>query len=337
MTRSPILALTMGDPCGIGPELSAKAFHSPRAHDGMRPLLVGDEEIMRKAIDTTGVPLTLHPITSVNEAKFTPGTIDLLSVSSLSRDEVTPGTPTARTGHAMIEAIVRSVELALEGECDAMVTGPIHKVAMKLAGSKFHGHTELIASQTKASEYAMMMAGNRLKVVLVTIHIPLRRVVEELTPDVITHLIDLTVRSLKERFDMPTPRIAVAGLNPHAGEEGLFGDEESRIIAPAISKARQMHPECTISDALPPDTVFFKATEGHYDAVVCMYHDQGLIPFKMVHFHDGVNTTLGLPIIRTSVDHGTAYDIAWQNIASESSLLSAMEMAALQARNRTSR
>ncbi len=337
MTRLPILALTMGDPCGIGPELSVNAFHSPRAYEGMRPLLVGDEEIMKKAIETTGLPLTLHPITSVSEATFTPGTIDLLPVSSLSQDEVIPGAPTARTGQAMIDAIVRSVDLALNGECDAIVTGPIHKVAMKLAGSEFHGHTELIASQTKASEYAMMMAGDRLKVVLVTIHIPLSQVIDALSPVVITDLIDLTARSLKERFGMPSPRIAVAALNPHAGEEGLFGDEESRIIAPAIAKARQMHPECTISDALPPDTVFFKASQGYYDAVICMYHDQGLIPFKMVHFHDGVNTTLGLPIIRTSVDHGTAYDIAWQNIASESSLLSAMEMAALQANNRTCR
>jgi len=337
MTQPPLLALTMGDPCGIGPELSAKAFHSARAYDGMRPFLVGDEEIMKKAVETTGVPLTIRCIHDVTEAAFTPGIVDLLPVSSLSRDEVVPGSPTVRTGRAMIDCITRSVDLALEGHCDAIVTGPIHKVAMKLAGSEFHGHTELIASRTRAAEYAMMMAGDRLKVVLVTIHIPLRQVIEDLTTPVITDLISLTARSLTERFGIANPRIAVAGLNPHAGEEGLFGDEESRLIAPAVSKARTMHPECSISDPMPPDTVFFKAAEGHFDAVVCMYHDQGLIPFKMVHFHDGVNTTLGLPIIRTSVDHGTAYDIAWKNIASEGSLLSAMEMAALQARNRTDR
>jgi len=334
MTQPPLLALTMGDPCGIGPEIAAKAFHSPKAYDGMRPLLVGDEETMKKAVEITGVPLAIRPINAVSEARFAPGTIDLLPASSLSRAEVIPGAPTARTGQAMIEAITRSVDLALEGSCDAMVTGPIHKVAMKLAGSEFHGHTELIAKRTRAKEFAMMMAGDRLKVVLVTIHIPLRQVIEDLTSPVITDLISLTARSLSERFGVERPRIAVAGLNPHAGEEGLFGDEETRIIAPAVSKARVMHPECTISDPMPPDTVFFKAAEGHFDAVVCMYHDQGLIPFKMVHFHDGVNTTLGLPIIRTSVDHGTAYDIAWRNIASEGSLLCAMEMAAMQARNR---
>ena len=337
MTQPPLLALTMGDPCGIGPEIAAKAFHSPKAHENMRPLLVGAEATMTRALETTGVPLTIRTVSSVSEARFTPGTIDLLPVSSLAPDEVAPGAPTARTGQAMIDAITRSVDLALCGECDAMVTGPIHKVAMKLAGSEFHGHTELIASRTRATEFAMMMAGDRLKVVLVTIHIPLQEVVRQLTPAKITDLISLTARSLTERFGVEKPRIGVAGLNPHAGEEGLFGDEESRLIAPAVEAARTLHPECTISEPLPPDTVFFKAAEGHYDAVVCMYHDQGLIPFKMVHFHDGVNTTLGLPIIRTSVDHGTAYDIAWKNIASEGSLLSAMHMAAMQARNRIRR
>ncbi|VFQ42573.1 4-hydroxythreonine-4-phosphate dehydrogenase PdxA [Desulfoluna butyratoxydans] len=337
MTQLPLLALTMGDPCGIGPEIAAKAFHSPKAHENMRPLLVGDEATMARAVETTGVPLTIRTVSSVSEARFTPGTMDLLPVSSLAPDEVVPGAPTARTGQAMIDAITRSVDLALSGECDAMVTGPIHKVAMKLAGSEFHGHTELIASRTRATEFAMMMAGDRLKVVLVTIHIPLQEVVRQLTPAKITDLISLTARSLTERFGVESPRIGVAGLNPHAGEEGLFGDEESRLIAPAVETARALHPECAISDPLPPDTVFFKAAEGHYDAVVCMYHDQGLIPFKMVHFHDGVNTTLGLPIIRTSVDHGTAYDIAWKNIASEGSLLSAMHMAAMQARNRIRR
>ncbi|WP_300668798.1 4-hydroxythreonine-4-phosphate dehydrogenase PdxA [Desulfoluna sp.] len=334
MIQPPLLALTMGDPCGIGPELSVKAFHSPRAYQGMRPLLVGDIEVIKKAIETTGVPLTIRPIQDVNEAQFTPGIVDLLPASALSRDEVIPGAPTARTGQAMINCITRSVDLALDGGCDAIVTGPIHKVAMKLAGSEYHGHTELIAERTRATEFAMMMAGDRLKVVLVTIHIPLSQVVLELTTPMIKDLISLTARSLQERFGIPAPRIAVAGLNPHAGEEGLFGDEESRLIAPAVMQARAMHPDCTISDPMPPDTVFFKAVEGHFDAVVCMYHDQGLIPFKMVHFHDGVNTTLGLPIIRTSVDHGTAYDIAWQNIASENSLLCAMEMAAKQACNR---
>ena len=334
MIQPPLLALTMGDPCGIGPEISAKAFSSPRAHVGMRPFLVGDKAVMEQALKTTGVSLTLNTINTVAEARFAPDVLNLLPASALSLDEVTPGAPTPRTGAAMIQAITQCVDLALEGSCDAVVTGPIHKVAMKLAGSEFHGHTELIASRTKASEFAMMMAGDRLKVVLVTIHIPLQKVVGALTPHGIAHLIDLTIRSLKERFGIPAPRIGVAGLNPHAGEEGLFGDEESRLIAPAVQQAREMHPSCVISDPMPPDTVFFKATEGDYDAVVCMYHDQGLIPFKMVHFHDGVNTTLGLPIIRTSVDHGTAYDIAWKNKASESSLLSAMEMAALQARNR---
>lgn len=331
MKQYPILALTMGDPCGIGPEIAVKAFHACQSDMACRLLLIGDVEIMKRAIDLTGLAISLNPVQKVEEARFEPGVMDILSVSSLSAERVTQIAPTAESGKAMVASITTAIDLAMEGSCQAVVTGPIHKVAMKLSGSQFHGHTELLAHQTKASEFAMMMAGDRLRVVLATIHIPLSEVIERLTTEKITRLIDLTARSLKERFGMERPRIGVAGLNPHAGEEGLFGNEETTLIAPAVAQARKEHPESLISDPMPPDTIFYKAAQGDFDAVVCMYHDQGLIPFKMIHFEDGVNTTLGLPIIRTSVDHGTAYDIAWKGIASEESLISAIKMAAHQA------
>ncbi|MBU2455299.1 MAG: 4-hydroxythreonine-4-phosphate dehydrogenase PdxA, partial [Proteobacteria bacterium] len=212
-----------------------------------------------------------------------------------------------------------------------LVTCPITKTALKLAGSQFHGHTEMLAHRTNTQEYAMMLAGKKLKVVLVTIHIPISQVSASLTTENIIEKIRLTHFSLKNRFNIKAPKIAVAGLNPHSGEASMFGHEEEDIIAPAVRLAKKEGLD--IHGPLPPDTVFFQAVNAKYDAVVCMYHDQGLIPFKLIHFKDGVNTTLGLPIIRTSVDHGTAYDIAWHGIADPSSLTEAIKMAAFQARN----
>jgi 4-hydroxythreonine-4-phosphate dehydrogenase len=230
----------------------------------------------------------------------------------------------------MLRYINTGVDLAMEKRIDAMVTGPITKTAMKMAGSAFSGHTELIASRTGAKSHAMMLAGDRLKVILVTIHIPLNSVSRQLNTPRILETIQIAGQALKQRFGIKSPRIAVAGLNPHAGESGLFGSEEEEIIAPAVSRARALDIDAT--GPLPPDTVFFAAVnEKRFDAVICMYHDQGLIPFKLIHFKDGVNTTLGLPIIRTSVDHGTAYDIAFQGIADHSSLMAAIRMAAFQA------
>ena len=227
--------------------------------------------------------------------------------------------------------IITGVRLTQNNKIDALVTCPITKTGLKIAGSKFHGHTELIADQTGSHEFAMMLAGTRLKVVLVNIHIPLCQVAESLTIQNITQTIALTQDSLIHRFGIPFPKLAVAGLNPHAGEESMFGNEETTIIGPAVELAKKRG--LNIEGPLPPDTVFYHAMNGKYDAVICMYHDQGLIPFKMIHFKDGVNTTLGLPIIRTSVDHGTAYDIAWKGIADPTSLMEAIFMATFQAKN----
>jgi 4-hydroxythreonine-4-phosphate dehydrogenase len=228
----------------------------------------------------------------------------------------------------MIRYIKAAADLATKERIAAMVTCPINKAAIRIAGCHYNGHTELLAERTRSKFFAMMLAGNRLRVVLVTIHVPLKEVSSLLSEEKVLLTIKLTCQTLHERFGLKTPRIAVAGLNPHAGEGGMFGDEEKTIITPAIHGARNQGFDVT--GALPPDTVFYQAANGRYDAVVSMYHDQGLIPFKLIHFNDGVNITLGLPIIRTSVDHGTAYDIAGTGTANPGSLIAAITMAAQQ-------
>ncbi len=329
LNNRPIIGLTMGDPAGIGPEILIKALSDPTMKDICRPVVLGDLTILEKAVRLTGASLSLNPIETPADYLEKDGWINLIPLSDLNADASACIPPTPETGTAAETYILKGTDLAIAKEIDAIVTGPITKTGLKAAGSQFHGHTELIAHRTGTQKFGMMMAGSRLKVVLATIHIPLARVIETLTPDRILEIIDLTHRTMVDRFGVPSPKLAVAGLNPHAGEEGMFGDEESSIIMPAVTQA--LAKGYTIQGPLPPDTVFFNASQGQFDAVVCMYHDQGLIPFKMTHFRDGVNTTIGLPIIRTSVDHGTAYDIAWQNKADETSLKEAIKMAVHQA------
>ncbi len=333
--KHPVIGITMGDPVGIGPEIIIGALENFDFSKICSPVVLGDAGMMAKAIDFTNSPLEIREIQTPDQAVHTPGTIDLIALSHLSMADLAPGHPTADTGKAMIHYIDTAVEMAKGGTIDAMVTCPITKTAMKLAGSAFHGHTELIAHATHTDNYAMMLAGEKLKVVLVTIHVPLSRVSQLLSVENILKTIRITAHALKHRFGILDPAVAVAGLNPHAGEDSLFGPEERDLITPAVALAQKEGIRAT--GPHPPDTLFFHAVQGRYDGVVCMYHDQGLIPFKMIHFNDGVNTTLGLPIIRTSVDHGTAYDIAWQGIAGHESLVQAVKMAALQATTRSNR
>ncbi|GAB6144256.1 4-hydroxythreonine-4-phosphate dehydrogenase PdxA [Desulfocicer niacini] len=328
--QHPVIGVTMGDPVGIGPEIIASALENFNFSQICLPVVLGDTGMMTRAIELTGTNLEIREIKRPDQALDTPGIINLICRSHLSVKDLTPGHPTTATGRAMIDYIDTAVEMATLGSIDAMATCPITKTAMKLAGSAFHGHTELIAHATHTENYAMMLAGDTLKVVLVTIHEPLSRVSQLLNIDNILKTIRITAHALEHRFGINHPAVAVAGLNPHAGEDSLFGPEERDLITPAVAQARDEGINAT--GPHPPDTLFFHASKGKYDGVVCMYHDQGLIPFKMIHFHDGVNTTLGLPIIRTSVDHGTAYDIAWQGKANHESLVQAIKMAALQAK-----
>ena len=327
----PVLGITMGDPAGIGPEIVIKSLADPEITNLCTPVVLGDFKILQQA------DLNYNTLQNLAVADDLIGDFSnfpkgfLVQLSNLNPDVTKLGHPTPETGSAMETYINTGVDLALSGAIDALVTGPITKTGLKLAGSPFHGHTELIAQKTGTENFAMMMAGPRLKVILTTIHIPLSQVPKQLSSMEITRIINLTRDTLITRFGITSPRLAVAGLNPHAGEQGMFGNEEADIILPAVLQAREKGFD--ITGPLPPDTVFFHAVEGRFDAVICMYHDQGLIPFKLVHFRDGVNTTIGLPIIRTSVDHGTAYDIAWTGKADPSSMKEAIKMAAVQAVN----
>ncbi len=325
----PVIGITLGDPTGIGPEILVKALNSKDIRSICRPLVLGDVNVLEKEIRRAGIHTRFNAITSMDECRFMADRPDVLVLSDLQPDELVYGAPTIRTGQAMIRYIVTAADLAMEGRIDAMATCPINKLAMKKAGSEFHGHTEMIAARTGADRFVMMMSGKTLSVVLVTIHIPLNKVAESITQQAIADTLRVTGHDLRKKFGIRKPRIAVAALNPHGGEEGLFGHEEESLILPALSMVRDEGFE--VSGPHPPDTVYVHAAQGRFDVVVSMYHDQGLIPFKLLHFKDGVNTTLGLPIIRTSVDHGTAYDIAGHGLADPTSLLEAVRLAATQA------
>ncbi len=328
----PVIGITMGDPVGIGPEILVKALNSPHIYTICCPVIIGDAGIIQEALNLLKTNLTINVIHDIAGCKFKSGTLDILNISTLDTQCVSLSAPTVQTGVAMQDYIIKGIDLCLQNKIDGLATCPITKTAMKLAQSKFHGHTELLAHRTHTDEYAMMLTGDKLKVILITIHIPLAKVPQSLSIDKIVKKIRLTHISLIERFGIRAPKIAVAGLNPHSGEASMFGCEEEEIIKPAVGLAKKE--KIDVKGPLPPDTVFYQAVNGKYDAVICMYHDQGLIPFKLIHFKDGVNTTLGLPIIRTSVDHGTAYDIAWKGIADHTSLEESIKMAALQAVNR---
>jgi len=250
------------------------------------------------------------------------------------QENLSPSCTEIEAGHAVVRLLSRAVEDALNGKIDALVTAPITKKSLEAAGYPWPGHTEFLAEKTGGHKVVMMMASPRLKVSLVTIHLPLREVPQKITEEKIMDTVQITYQSLQKFWGMKKPRLAVCGLNPHAGEEGLLGNEEIHLIGPALEKIRKMG--ISVDGPCVPDAVFHQAHEGNYDAVICMYHDQGLIPFKMLHFRDGVNVTLGLPIIRTSPDHGTAFDIVGKNVADPSSMKAAIELAIEMAQKRTS-
>ena len=284
----PRVGITVGDPAGIGPEVARRAAQDSRVLAVCEPVLYG-------------------PAGSSAESAFTPGVLS------------------AAAGRAAYEAIVRAVEDARRGDIQAMATAPINKEAFRLAGLEWTGHTDLLAHLTGTRHVAMMFYSDRLVVVLATVHIPLAEVPRALTLDRLRSTIRLTAAALP-RFGIATPRLAVAGLNPHAGELGLLGAEDEAVVAPAVAAARA--DRIDVSGPFPADTIFVRAARGEFDAVIALYHDQGLIPVKLLAFGRAVNVTLGLPIIRTSVDHGTAFDIARQGVADEGSLVEAVLLAA---------
>ncbi|MDF1578130.1 MAG: 4-hydroxythreonine-4-phosphate dehydrogenase PdxA [Desulfurivibrionaceae bacterium] len=325
-----LLGITMGCPAGIGPEIVIRYHQRNIVSRSHAPVVVlGDPAVLARCAAELGVAVDIVPWRPGEKVRA--GTLPVVPLSDLG-GKVQWGRPTLATGRAMARYIEEAVRLIEAGILAGMVTCPISKSALNLAGYRYPGHTEMLAALCGCAEYAMMMAGNRLRVTLATIHVGLAEVPSLLSEEKIFRLIELTGRSLRNDFGIADPRLAVAGLNPHASETGLFGAEEENLIAPAVVRARAAGWQA--AGPFPPDTVFNRAAAGQYDAVVCMYHDQGLIPFKLLHFADGVNVTLGLPIVRTSVDHGTAYDIAGQGKADAASLAAAVDLAGRIAGNR---
>jgi len=327
----PVLGITMGDPAGIGPEVIVKALTHDAPWQECVPVVLGEPEIMEKARRaTSGAP----PIRIVREIPGGWRRKEVLVLPSTAEDlsDIAWGRRDPRCSRAQLDFIRRAVELALGKRIHAVVTGPIHKEGLKQAGVTYPGHTEMLADWTGTRDFAMMLAGEHLRVVPVTLHMSLAEAVSSLSIQGILRTIRLTHRALVEWFGVHEPRVAVAGLNPHAGEGGLFGREELEIIAPSV--ARSCQEGIQAEGPYPPDAVFRMAVEGRFDAVVAMYHDQGLIPLKLLDRDNAVNITLGLPIIRTSVDHGTAYDLAGTGEASEGSMLAAICLAARLARRK---
>ena len=338
----------MGDPTGVGPEIIVKAIASGQLNKHCKPLIIGRPAILRLAANTSSIPLEIIEVGSVDEWRLKSEEQDLLKTQQLwclvtgkaEADDATDPKVDRRGGQLALDCLVRAATLALQGQVDAIVTSPLHKVALLAAGHEWPGHTELLAHLCGVKEHAMMLylppgrprhggqAG--FGVVHVTLHMALREVFVHLTIDAIDEKIRLAhnvfVRIRKSMGLTGAPRIAVAGLNPHAGESGRFGSEEQTTIAPAVLKA--MKSQIDVVGPLPVDTLMPKAVDGGFDAVVAMYHDQGHIALKLLDMFDAVNVTLGLPIIRTSVAHGTAHDIAWQNRAESSGMVQAVLTAA---------
>jgi 4-phospho-D-threonate 3-dehydrogenase / 4-phospho-D-erythronate 3-dehydrogenase len=331
----PILAITMGDPAGIGPEIAVKALQQTHLYEICRPLMVGDASVIEQIIGLLGLDYTVNAITQVSEARFIQGCIDVIDLKITDIDAMKFGEIDAVSGEASFQSVVKAIELALANEVDGTVTGPINKKSINEAGHHFAGHTEIYAHYTNTKKYAMLLVEDHINVIHVSTHVSLRQACDLVKKDRIIQVIELIVDGLK-RLGKANVKIGVAGLNPHSGENGLFGTEDMEEIVPAIAATKAMGYD--VEGPIPPDTLFAKAAMGAYGGVVAMYHDQGHIPFKLAGFKwnaekqqmdsvKGVNITLGLPIIRTSVDHGTAFEIAGKGIASADAMIFAIESA----------
>ncbi len=315
----------MGDPAGIGPEIIAKVIDSGEIFPLCRPIVIGDAGIMKKLVEEMRLSVTVRSLASLSDADAAFGRLDVLDTGKVALANHRWGVPDVSSGRSVVEYIKKAVELTMKGNVAAIVTAPINKEMMNAAGHHYAGHTELLAELTNTKEYGMLFVGGGLRVILVTIHLALKDVARHVTTGAVLKTLRLAHTAMG-LFGMSAPRIGVAALNPHAGEGQLFGSEEWDEILPAVIKAREegIH----ASDPLPADTLFYKARNNYFDIVVAMYHDQGLAPLKMLAFGNAVNVTVGLPIIRTSVDHGTAYDIAGKGCADPASLLAAIKLAA---------
>jgi 4-phospho-D-threonate 3-dehydrogenase / 4-phospho-D-erythronate 3-dehydrogenase len=325
----------MGDPAGVGPEIIARAAAEPAVRATSRPVVIGSASTMQEALALVGSRLALHAVGRIADCRWADGTLEVLDLANVDMTTLPRREVSAAAGRAAYEYIERAVRLAKAGEIQAIVTAPVNKEALAAAGVQHSGHTEILAQLTDTRDFAMLLMGKELKVIHVTTHVALRRVPDLVTPERVLRTIRLAQRTL-EGLGRPRGRIAVCGLNPHAGEDGLFGDEEKIAIVPAIEAART--DGLDVTGPLPADTLFSRARGGEFDIVVAMYHDQGHIPVKTLGFEydeaaktwtglSGVNVTIGLPFLRVSVDHGTAFDRAWKGIANHESMVEALEVA----------
>ncbi len=343
LNDKPILGITMGDPSSIGPEIVVKSITSGELHNLCRPIIIGDANVLEDAISFTKVKLEVNNISEVKDAKFQIGTLDLINLNNVNMSEFEYGKVSAMAGNAAFEYVKKAIDLALSKEINGTVTSPIHKESINIAGHHYSGHTEIYADLTGTKKYGMLLVDEFLKVIHVSTHVSLRKACDLVKKNRVLDVIELINDGLK-MIGIENPRIGVAGLNPHASDGGLFGDEEEKEVTPAVEEAKAEG--INVEGPIPGDTLFSKAKGGKYDGCVAMYHDQGHIPFKLEGFHwnekemrmesvKGVNITLGLPIIRTSVDHGTAFEIAGKGIASSEALIFAAKYAAIMAEHKT--
>ncbi len=322
----PIIGITMGDPTGIGPEIIVKALSTDEPFRVCRPVVFGDHGVLSRAIRIQNLSATLEAIDRIPRDGYAPRKIFFFPLTQLEVASLRFGQPDRACGEAMVRYIEAAVKRAKDRDLDAITTCPINKKAMNEAGFFFPGHTELLAHLTEAPSVAMMFLGSKWRIVLATIHLPLKDVSRWISKDRILSTLRLTDEGMKKHFGIPHPKIAVLGLNPHCGEEGLLGDEEKREILPAIEEAKVLGMDA--AGPFPADSFFNMSGRYAFDAVIAMYHDQGLIPIKMIDFKEAVNFTLGLPFVRTSVDHGTAYDISGKGLADPTNLVKAIFTAA---------
>src|SRR5688572_8074797 len=333
--QKPIIGITMGDPASIGPDIGVKALLNEKVHAICRPLLVGYASVFNDIVKRLKLPATVNAIANVHDATFKPGTVDVLDLKNVDMGQLQFGEISAMAGGASFEAVKKVIELALAGEVDATVTGPINKKSINEAGHHFAGHTEIYAHYTGTKKYAMLLVEENMRVIHVSTHVSLREACDLVKKDRIIQVIELLHSGILQ-LGATNTKIGVAGLNPHAGDSGLFGTEDDGEIKPAVEEARKMGYD--VDGPVPADTLFSKAATGTYGGIVAMYHDQGHIPFKLTGFKwnaekkqmdsvKGVNITMGLPIIRTSVDHGTAFEIAGKGIASPDAMVLAIEAA----------
>lgn len=330
--KRPIIGITMGDPCGVGAEVIVKALADGSLRDRARFVIFGFSEQLVYTADGLETPFPVRRDHHENARRF-PDDVVVLDFDEITMPAAMPRGPSSLGGRASMAFCESAIRAARQGVVDAIVTAPIAKQSWKMAGYRFPGHTELLQKRCGARHVAMMFLSPRLRVVLATIHCALMDIRDKFTIGCVFNPIDLAHQALRDWFGLDKPRIGVAGLNPHAGEDGQFGDEETRVIAPAITMAREAGID--VRGPFPADTIFLRALDGHFDCVVAMYHDQGLIPVKLLGWRDAVNLTLGLPILRTSPDHGTAFDIAGKNKADPASMTAAIRLAIELAERRT--